>query len=93
MKFVEPLGVYFADVAKDATLNGTAVKVIFDDAYFLGLSEFEGRNPQVTMKEADIPAGTQHGTSLVITGIATGYTVREIQPDGNGMAVLQLRAV
>lgn len=92
MKFVEPLGVYFGDIAKDATLNGTAVKVIFDDGYQLGLSEFEGRNPQVNMKEADIPAGTQHGASLVITGVGS-FTVREIQPDGNGMAVLQLRKV
>ena len=89
MQFVEPLSVYFGDIAKDTTLNGTAIRVIFDDGYQLGLNDFEGRNPMVQAKEADIPAGTQHGATLIIAGVS--YTVRSIEPDGNGIVTLQLR--
>lgn len=93
MKFVEPLGVYFGDVAKDATLNGAAIRVIYDDAYQSGLSMMEGLNPQVHVKEADV-VGVKHGDVLVIqaTSGSKSYTVREVQPDVEGLVVLQLRA-
>lgn len=94
MNFIEPLDVYFVDAAFDATLNGSPLRVIFDDAYQEGLGIIEGVNPQVFVKATDV-AGVQHGALLVIsfpTG-AQSFTVREVQPDVNGMVTLQLRAV
>lgn len=90
MAFAEHLDAYFADFGVAATLAGNAVTVIFDNGYQPGLGEFEGNNPLATIKESSI-AGVVHGASLVIG--ATSYTVREIQPDGTGLAVLQLRKV
>jgi hypothetical protein len=88
MKFVEPLGVYFADIAKDATLNGIPIKVIYDDEYVSGLGAFEGRNPQVHVEES-LVTNVKHGDILKIGSV--NYGVREVQPDGNGMVILQLR--
>jgi hypothetical protein len=93
MNFVEPLGVYFADVGKTATLNGKTIKVIYDDSYQQNLGILEGLNPQAHCQEADV-VGVAHGNVLAIQLPAgtVNFTVREVQPDINGIVVLQLRA-
>mgnify|MGYP003393100838 CR=1 FL=1 len=89
MAFVEPLDVYFCDFAKDATLNGAAVKVIFDEAYMQQFGMVEDFNPTATLKSSDVPPAP-HALLLVIG--ARTFKIREAQPDGNGMTVLQLSA-
>ncbi len=49
-------------------------------------------NPSARAKSSDVVAsGAVHGSLLVVD--ARTFKVREFQPDGNGMTVLQLSAL
>lgn len=90
MPFVEPVEVYFADIAKSAAIGSRTISVVLDHQYMVGLGVVEGSNPIALCKDADV-VGVLHGDSITIDSIV--YTVREVQPDGSGMTLLQLRKV
>lgn len=92
--FVEPLDVFLntADFAKPATLNGSPTNVIFDEANMQQFGLVEDFNPFVRAKTTDVTASAAvHGSILIVD--ARSFKVREFQPDGNGMTILQLSAV
>lgn len=91
MAFVEDLAPYFADFGDAGTLNGAAVRVIFDAPNQQQLAAgagFMSDVPQVQLPTASVPANVV-GMSLVIP--QGSYTVREQQDDGTGVTVLLLR--
>jgi hypothetical protein len=81
---------YFADFAKSATVNGVTINVIFDEGYQQQLGIIEDQNPMITCKDTDV-VGVTHGLAVVVNG--RNFKIREVQPDGNGITVLQLSAV
>lgn len=86
MAFVESMPSFFVDFGVAATLNGVAVRGIFDDAYgevFGGI--VSGTGPVFRLASSATHA---RGQSLVI-GAAT-YTVSAVEPDGTGMSLLRL---
>lgn len=93
MAFSEDLSVFFdtgTGFAVSATLAGTAVRGIFDNAYELGAVGMAGMAttaPVFTLATSDVPAGAA-GASLVVNGIS--FTVAEHQPDGTGVSLLLL---
>lgn len=92
MALTEDLTAFFADFGEPATpAAGAAITVIFDRQYLDELGVLEGNNPVALTTDADVAAAAlAHGSVLTIRGIA--YTVREIQPDGTGLTLLQLWA-
>lgn len=79
----------FADFSVDATLDGAAVVGIFDANSQSGLDgAILGSNPVFMLDSAS--AAAARGKVLVVG--AASYTVREVKPDGTGMAVLELEA-
>lgn len=90
MAFVEDLAPYFADFGDAGTLNGSAVRVIFDapNQQQLAGAGVMSDVPQVQLPTASVPANVV-GMSLVIP--QGSYTVREQQDDGTGVTVLLLR--
>lgn len=57
------------------------------DREFVEVQGIEGENPVLTCRTSDVP-GLNHGDSLTVN--STGYTVRGIQHDGNGLTVIVL---
>lgn len=86
MAFTEDLTAFFNDFAVDATLNGSAVSVIFD-AVYQDQFNVESFGPVATILTSQA-ASVAHGQSLVIG--TTTYTVRGIEPDGTGITLLRL---
>lgn len=88
--FTEDLSL-FLDTANGFAVNATwqtqQVPVIFDRAYLesLGIS---GANPVALTAEAKVPNVTR-GQAILIQ--STNYTIDDIQPDGTGMVLLQLK--
>ena len=85
MAFTESFAPFFADFGVDATLNGAAVRGIFDNPYdgtFGGMVSASGPVFQCAVS-ADV------GHSLVIG--ASTFTVASVEPDGSGMFVLRLK--
>ena len=80
---------YFTDFSVPATLNGTPLHVIFDEGYKEQMGLIEDQNPMVTVKDSDV-MGVVHGATVVVK--SRTFKVREIQPDGTGLTVLQLSA-
>ncbi len=93
MAFVEDLAPFFDtdEFAVDATLNGVAVRGIFDAKPLQVYEAVSGSNPVFVLPTASVPADAR-GLALVITGGAT-YTVRDFDADGTGVTTLQLEAV
>lgn len=89
MAFVEDLTPYFADFGDAGTLDGVAVRVIFDAAVQgqLGGVGMLAAQPQVQIASASVPASPE-GKALVIP--QGSYIVREHLPDGTGLSVLTL---
>jgi Tfp pilus assembly protein PilP len=81
---------FFTDFAKSGTVNGVTINGIFDEGYQQQLGIIEDQNPMFTVKDSDI-VGITHGMAVVIN--SRNFKIREIQPDGNGITVLQLSAV
>lgn len=88
--FTEDFTAFFieAEHASAATLNGVAVRGIFDNAY--ALQEYAGAasTPVFTLPSASVPALVV-GLALVVGG--TTYQVVEAMPDGTGITMLRLR--
>lgn len=92
MAFTEDLTVFFnpAEFADAATLNGVAVRGIFDNAYALQDvgGEVYASGPVFTLASSAVPANVA-GAVLVVGGVT--YKVVEPMPDGTGVTVLRLR--
>ncbi len=91
MAFVEDFAPFLADFGVDATLDGQAVRVIFDRAFDVAAMAARGLAtdaPQVMLPTAGVPA-SPHGKVIDIPG-AGRFVVVDNQPDGTGMSVLVL---
>ena len=84
MTFVDPA--FFSDFAIDLTVNGVAVRGIFDNAFgsaFGGM--IDGSGPMVRLPSS-VPAA--RGNPVVIA--STQYVITSVEPDGTGLTVLRL---
>lgn len=88
MAFTENLSAYFADFGVDATLNGEAVRGLFDRAYGEAFGGLVAGNSPVFRLPSEISAGD--GDALVIASV--NYLVVGVEPDGAGMTLLRLEA-
>lgn len=87
---VEDLSAYLTDFAVDATVNGQAVRAIFDNGYALGavgLAGMAGVQPTLTLPTASVPA---QPVGLPVVVNATNYAVAAHEPDGTGVSRLLL---
>lgn len=79
------------DFGTVATINGTAVNVIFDAEYLEAL-DIAGNDPQVQCRTSDLDAITPTvavGATVVVN--STSYTVAAPpKPDGTGITTLKL---
>lgn len=89
MTFVEDPSFFFADFGETATIGSSSIQVIFDREYLAELNMMQGSNPIALCRDVDI-AGISQDSVIVIRG--TNFTIREFQPDGTGLTVLQLWA-
>ena len=91
MPFVENFAAYMVDFGAQATLNGRAVRVIFEnrhaDAFDLSMNT---STPQAGLSTA-VPEelGAAQGSTLTIG--TTAYRVTSVQPDGTGWTTLKLQ--
>lgn len=89
--FTEDLTPFFADFGEMVSLGVGPLKAIFDNGHqaasLLGV-EFESRNPVLYVKTADLPADA-HDLPVTVRGVE--YEVINVEPDGTGLSVLQLR--
>lgn len=91
--FVEDLSTFFADFGVAATLNGTAVRGVFDNGYALGnvgVIGMAGTQPAFTLPTA-ILNGEPVGQTLVVN--SASYYVSAHEPDGTGMSRLLLEVL
>lgn len=90
MPFTEDFTVFFEDFGVTATPNvGSPATVIFDRAHIETFGgDVSGTRPVALAVSSDVAAWTPNSTTLVISG--TTYTLRDKQPDGTGMSVLEL---
>lgn len=91
MAFLEDLSIYFADFGEDATLDGQAVRVIFErpvqpDPVGGGIA---AGAPQALIASTSVPA-VFSGKPLVLASAT--YTVRNAYADGTGITLLELAA-
>jgi hypothetical protein len=87
MQLVEDFTAYLADFGQAATLDGVAVRVIFDNAYTEMFDGVATRRPTAGLPTASAAAATQ--ASVFVTGGNT-YRVTSVQPDGTGWTTLTL---
>lgn len=74
--------------ATSALYNGTdTISGIFDNGYLLSEGGVESSDPTFACLVSSVPA-VAHGSTMVINSV--NYTVSGIEPDGQGMVVLQL---
>lgn len=86
----EDLAPFFADFAVDATVNGQAVRGIFDNSFAsaeVGLVGMSSSRPMLTLPTASLSADPV-GQTAVVGG--TSYLVAVHQPDGTGVSTLML---
>ncbi len=88
MAFVEDLTTLFADFGDAGTLDGAAVRVIFDQPTEQQLGEVLSAVPQVQIASASVPAAVEGKTLVIPQGT---YTVRQHIADGTGISLLLLR--
>jgi hypothetical protein len=88
MPFAEPLSVFVSDFGDAGTLDGAAVRGIFDSP---GVDQggVISVEPQFQLPSAQVPTAVL-GKALVIP--QGSYVVREALPDGTGMTLLLLTA-
>ena len=86
----EDLGVFWRDFGVDGTLDGQAVRGIYDapaELAFGGNGAVAATEPQFVLPTVQVP-GSPYGKALVVpTGT---FSVREHQPDGTGVSLLLL---
>ncbi len=85
----EDLAPFFADFAVNATVNGAAVRGIFDNGFALGSVGIgmAGTQPTLRLRTADVTADPV-GQAVSVNAVA--YTVAAHEPDGTGVSVLML---
>jgi hypothetical protein len=85
----EDLAPFFADFAVAATVNGAAVRGIFDNGFALGAVGIgmAGTQPTLRLRTADVAADPV-GQAVSVNAVA--YTVAAHEPDGTGISVLML---
>lgn len=89
MPYAEDLAVWFSlDMpgSRAAVFGGNDIVVLFDNA-FLDSNGIASRDPFAHARETDVP-GIAQGSAITIAG--TAYTVSGIEPDGEGVLLLQL---
>jgi hypothetical protein len=100
MAFDEDLSVFFDtdELAVDATLDGVAVRVVFDRAYQfgdVGGAGMASTQPVATIASSALPSSVE-GKALVVSGSQPGFplslsfTVVTHEPDGTGVSQLFL---
>lgn len=90
MAFTEDFSTFLADFGDDGTLDGVAVRGIFDApsaAQALGNTSASAQEPQFQLPTASVPAGVFNKVLTVPQG---SYRVHEHLPDGTGMSLLLL---
>lgn len=88
MPLTEDLSVFSADFGVDATLDGAAVRGIFDAPAAVTVGNGAAAvEPQFQLPTSSVPASPFGKTLTVPQGT---YTVREHLPDGTGMSLLLL---
>jgi hypothetical protein len=85
----EDLAPFFADFAVACTVNGAAVRGIFDNGFALGAVGIgmAGTQPTLRLRTADVTADPV-GQAVSVNAVA--YTVTAHEPDGTGVSVLML---
>jgi hypothetical protein len=85
----EDLAPFFADFAVACTVNGAAVRGIFDNGFALGAVGIgmAGTQPTLRLRTADVAADPV-GQAVVVGAVS--YTVAAHEPDGTGVSVLML---
>lgn len=90
MDLVEDIASYFADFGDAGTLDGVAVRVIFDHAIQPQLGGgLLSAQPSAQIATASVPSAAE-GLTLVTT--QGSFVVRERLDDGTGITVLTLHA-
>jgi len=87
MPFTDDTSEFFSDFAEQVTIAGASVSAIFDSAYTRVGTLLSTTDPALWCKASDVTSVVR-GTAVTVRGVA--YTVRDIQPDGTGVTVLQL---
>lgn len=89
MAFVEDLAPFFADFGEAGTLNGSAVRVVFDvpTESATAAPGMYAATPQAQIATASVPANPE---GLALTLDRGAYIVREHLPDGTGLSLLLL---
>ena len=88
--FVEDHNAYLADFAVDATVNGQAVRGIFDNGFALGDVGVTGvatAQPTLTLPTTSVPAAPV-GKAAVVAAVS--YVIAAHEPDGTGVSRLLL---
>jgi hypothetical protein len=85
----EDLAPFFADFAVACTVNGAAVRGIFDNGFALGAVGIgmAGTQPTLRLRTADV---TSDPVGQAVSVNAVAYTVAAHEPDGTGVSVLML---
>ena len=86
MAFDDPAA-FMTDYAVDATLDGAAVRGIFDNGFVSAL-DIAGSAPSILLPSSSA-ASAAAGQTVVVGGAS--YTVTAIEPDGTGMTLLRLQ--
>lgn len=97
----EDMAVFFGDWGEPATLDGAAVTVIHGapgEVFPMGGAGMAGEQPRALIAAASVPARTlvpDTDPVLVYATVTTTrpikrWTVRELRPDGTGLATLLL---
>jgi hypothetical protein len=82
----ELYSVYFSDFAIPATVAGVALNGIFDKAYQESYGIVAGDNPVLLIQSSLVTP--IEGDAVIVN--STNYTVASVEPDGQGVTVLQL---
>lgn len=77
------------DFAETITVAGVDIVAVFFDAY-AETERVEGTAPGALCRTSDITAAS-NGSTVVRGG--TSYTIKNIQPDGEGMSFISLEEV
>ncbi len=89
--FAEDLDLFFSletPGSRAAVFAGNDIVVLFDHAYHDAFG-VASRNPVAHARESDVP-GIAQGSAISIAGAA--YTVAALEPDGEGVLMLQLES-
>jgi len=88
MSYTEDLAPFLADFGVDATVGGSAVRGIFDNAFLAQLG-LVGTDPLLLCRTSDVTSATR-GTAVSVP--AGSFKVVRKEPDGTGMSRLVLEA-